>query len=36
MSAADLPAEAGNVSPAKPWPSFDWADPMLIELELTP
>ena len=36
MSAADLLAEAGNASPAKPWPSFDWADPMLIELELTP
>ena len=36
MSAADLLAEAGSASPAKPWPSFDWADPMLIELELTP
>ena len=36
MSAADLLAGAGSASPAKPWPSFDWADPMLIELELTP
>jgi glutaryl-CoA dehydrogenase len=35
MTAAGATATGGETSPAKPWPRFDWADPALIELELT-
>ena len=35
MNAPTGPVVAADRSPAKPWPSFDWADPVLIEAELT-
>jgi glutaryl-CoA dehydrogenase len=35
MNAPTAPVVAAEKSPAKPWPSFDWADPLLIEAELT-
>ncbi len=35
MNAPTGPVVAKEASPAKAWPGFDWADPMLIEAELT-
>jgi glutaryl-CoA dehydrogenase len=35
MNAPTGPVVAADKSPAKPWPGCDWADPLLIEAELT-
>lgn len=35
MNAPTGPVVAADKSPAKPWPSCDWSDPLLIDAELT-